>query len=53
MIHWTASTRIDSGFLREIFTAAGGIHEDFGAYDVAMAAERRAAVLIAPARVYN
>ena len=39
--------------LREIFTAAGGTHEDFGAYDRAMAAERRAAVLVTPAQVYN
>ncbi len=39
--------------LREIFTAAGGRHDDFGAYDRAMAAERRAAVLVTPAHVYN
>jgi PPOX class probable F420-dependent enzyme len=38
--------------LREIFTAAGGTHEDFAAYDAAMIAERRAAVLIAPERVF-
>ena len=30
--------------LREIFTAAGGTHEDFDVYDRVMAAERRAAV---------
>ncbi len=39
--------------LRQIFTAAGGTHEDFGAYDRAMAAERRAAILVAPERVYH
>ena len=39
--------------LREIFTAAGGTHEDFGAYDRAMAAERRTAILVTPARVYR
>jgi len=39
--------------LREIFTAAGGRHDDFDAYDLAMAAERRAAVLVTPAHVYN
>jgi len=39
--------------LREIFTAAGGRHDDFDAYDRAMAAERRAAVLVTPAHVYN
>jgi PPOX class probable F420-dependent enzyme len=38
--------------LREIFTAAGGTHEDFGAYDRVMLAERRTAVFVHPARVY-
>jgi PPOX class probable F420-dependent enzyme len=36
--------------LREIFTAAGGTHDDFDAYDRVMATERRAAVLITPDR---
>jgi PPOX class probable F420-dependent enzyme len=39
--------------LREIFTAAGGTHEDFDEYDRVMAAERRAAVLITPERVFS
>lgn len=39
--------------LREIFTAAGGTHEDFAEYDRVMAAERRAAVLITPERVFG
>jgi PPOX class probable F420-dependent enzyme len=39
--------------LREIFTAAGGTHEDFDEYDRVMAAERRAAVLISPDRVFG
>jgi hypothetical protein len=39
--------------LREIFTAAGGTHDDFGAYDRAMAAERRTAILVTPAHAYN
>ncbi len=39
--------------LREIFTAAGGTHEDWDAYDQVMAAERRAAVLLSPDRVYS
>ena len=39
--------------LREIFTAAGGQHEDFDTYDRVMAAERRAAVLITPERVFG
>ncbi|MBV9793028.1 MAG: pyridoxamine 5'-phosphate oxidase [Actinobacteria bacterium] len=39
--------------LREIFTAAGGTHDDWDAYDQVMAAERRAAVLVSPDRVYS
>ena len=39
--------------LREIFEAAGGTHDDWDAYDRAMAEERRVAVLIAPTRVYT
>jgi hypothetical protein len=39
--------------LREIFAAAGGTHEDFDEFDRVMAAERRAAVLITPDRVFG
>jgi hypothetical protein len=39
--------------LREIFTAAGGTHEDFAEYDRTMAAERRTAILLTPARLYG
>ena len=39
--------------LREIFTAAGGTHDDWDAYDTAMREERRTAVLVAPTRVYS
>jgi PPOX class probable F420-dependent enzyme len=39
--------------LREIFTAAGGTHEDFDEYDRVMAAEGRTAVLVHPERVYS
>lgn len=39
--------------LREIFTAAGGTHDDFAEYDRAMAAERRTAILLTPARLYQ
>jgi hypothetical protein len=38
--------------LREIFTAAGGTHEDFGTFDRVMRDERRAAVFVHPERVY-
>ncbi|MBA2473543.1 MAG: pyridoxamine 5'-phosphate oxidase [Pseudonocardiales bacterium] len=37
--------------LREIFTAAGGQHDDWDTYDQTMAAERRTAVLVTPERV--
>ena len=37
--------------LREIFTAAGGTHDDFDTYDRVMADERRVAVLVTPARI--
>jgi PPOX class probable F420-dependent enzyme len=39
--------------LREVFAAAGGSHEDWDTYDQVMAAERRAAVLLSPDRVYS
>ena len=38
---------------REVFTAAGGTHDDWAEYDRVMAAERRAVVLVTPARVYS
>jgi hypothetical protein len=37
--------------LRDVFSAAGGTHEDWAEYDRVMAAERRVAVLIEPARL--
>ena len=39
--------------LREIFTAAGGTHDDWAEYDRVMAEQRRTAVLITPDRVYT
>ncbi|HEY0617715.1 MAG TPA: TIGR03618 family F420-dependent PPOX class oxidoreductase [Kribbella sp.] len=39
--------------LRDIFTAAGGTHDDWDEYDRVMAAEHRTAVLIPPTRIYN
>jgi hypothetical protein len=39
--------------LREIFTAAGGTHDDFDEYDRVMAADRRAAVLVTPAKLFT
>lgn len=39
--------------LREIFTAAGGTHDDWDTYDRVMADERRTAVLVTPERTYG
>lgn len=36
--------------LREVYAAAGGVHDDLGAYDRVMATERRTAVLLHPER---
>jgi PPOX class probable F420-dependent enzyme len=39
--------------LRNIFTAAGGTHDDWATYDQVMRDERRTAVLVTPTRVYS
>jgi len=39
--------------LREIFTAAGGTHDDWDAYDAEMKMQGRTAVLVTPTRVYS
>ena len=39
--------------LREVFTAAGGTHDDWDAYDAEMVAQHRTAVLVTPTRVYS
>ncbi len=39
------------GLLRQIFTAAGGTHDDWDEFDRVMAEEGRVAVLLDPARV--
>ena len=39
-----------AGLLRAVYHAAGGQHDDLPAYDRAMAAERRTAVLVRPHR---
>ena len=38
--------------LRDVFTAAGGTHDDWDEYDRVMHDERRAAVLVTPTRTY-
>jgi PPOX class probable F420-dependent enzyme len=48
---------IDAGalrlLLRDIFTAAGGTHDDWDAYDRTMVEQRRTAVLVNPSRLYG
>jgi PPOX class probable F420-dependent enzyme len=39
--------------LRDIFTAAGGDHDDWATYDQVMRDERRTAVLVSPTRSYS
>jgi PPOX class probable F420-dependent enzyme len=39
--------------LRDVFTAAGGSHDDWDEYDRVMAAEGRAAVLVEPERIVS
>lgn len=39
--------------LREVFTAAGGSHDNWDEYDRVMAEERRTVVLVTPTRVYG
>lgn len=40
------------GLLRDVFTAAGGTHDDWDAYDRTMVEQRRVAVLVTPTRMY-
>lgn len=39
--------------LRDVFRAAGGVHDDWDGYDRVMTAERRTAVFVTPERVYS
>ena len=39
--------------LREVFTAAGGTHDDWATYDRVMAEQRRTVILVRPTRVYG
>jgi hypothetical protein len=38
--------------LRNVFTAAGGTHDDWDTYDRTLAEQRSAAVMITPIRTY-
>jgi hypothetical protein len=42
-----------AALLRDIFTAAGGAHDDWDEFDRVMAAESRAAVLVEPSRIIS
>jgi PPOX class probable F420-dependent enzyme len=50
---WLADADALRLLLREVFTAAGGDHADWHAYDRTMAEQRRTAVLVDPTRVYS
>jgi PPOX class probable F420-dependent enzyme len=52
---WTREEQAERlpGLLRDIFSAAGGTHDDWATYDRVMAEERRVAVLISPKRAYG
>lgn len=39
--------------LRQVFTAAGGTHDDWDTYDRVMAEQRRTVVLVKPTRIYS
>jgi hypothetical protein len=39
--------------LRDVFTAAGGTHDDWAQYDRTMVEQRRAAVVVTPSRIYG
>jgi len=49
---WLDAERLRLLF-RDIFTGAGGTHDNWAEYDRVMAAERRTAVLINPQRMYS
>ncbi|OKH71278.1 pyridoxamine 5'-phosphate oxidase [Mycobacterium sp. SWH-M1] len=50
---WLESEQMLAQLLRDIFTAAGGTHDDWDAYDATMREQRRTAVLVTPTRVYS
>jgi PPOX class probable F420-dependent enzyme len=50
---WLSSSEDLRLLLREVFTAAGGHHDDWNEYDRIMAEQRRTVVLIEPVRIYS
>jgi PPOX class probable F420-dependent enzyme len=49
---WFDQSRLPA-LLREVFTAAGGSHDDWETYDRIMAEQRRVAVFVSPQRIYG
>lgn len=52
-VDWLTDAEQLRVLLRQIFTAAGGTHDDWDTYDREMVRQRRTAVLITPTRVYS
>ncbi len=50
---WLGSDDTLARLLRDIFTAAGGTHDDWDEYDRTMREQRRTAVLVTPTRIYS
>lgn len=50
---WLGSDDALARLLRDIFTAAGGTHDNWDEYDTTMRAQRRTAALVTPTRIYS
>jgi hypothetical protein len=50
---WLADSEQLRLLIRDVYSAAGGTHDDWDEFDRVMAAEGRTVVLIEPTRVYS
>jgi PPOX class probable F420-dependent enzyme len=50
---WLADAEQLRLLIREVYSAAGGTHDDWDEFDRVMASERRTVVLVEPTRVYS
>ena len=50
---WLADAEQLRLLIREVYSAAGGSHDDWDEFDRVMAAQRRTVVLVEPTRVYS
>ena len=50
---WLTDSDVLRLLLRDVFTAAGGTHDDWAEYDRVMAEQGRTVVFVAPSRVYS